>query len=121
MHLRLAAGGVPRARLYDIVIRTDVGTVDVAWSQKEDNDDDLKRLNLAHSRELKQLRDEFKDILEDNTPKPQEKHKSDLPPPPTGNDSNQRVNAGTGTGAVPPSVRPDQTPLPQKPGTGGSR
>src|SRR5690606_10187377 len=52
-----------KARFYDIVIRTDVGSVDVAWSQKEDADDDLKRLNLSRQRELKQLRDEYKGIL----------------------------------------------------------
>jgi len=46
-----------KAKFYDIVIRTDVGNVDVSWSQKEDTDDDLKRLNLSRQRELKQLRD----------------------------------------------------------------
>ena len=54
-----------KAKFYDVVVRTDVGSVDVAWSQKEDTDDDLKRLNLARSRELKQLKDEFKDILDE--------------------------------------------------------
>jgi hypothetical protein len=102
-------------RLYDIVIRTDVGTVDVAWSQKEDNDDDLKRLNLARARELKQLRDEFKDILDDHTPKPSDiKHKPlDLPPLPTQN-GDGRVNttnttndAGPGSNTTAPSVKPD--------------
>ncbi len=99
-----------RVRLYDIVIRTDVGNVDVAWSQKEDNDDDLKRLNLARSRELKQLRDEFKDILEEVAPKPQEKRKSDLPPPPSDGTTNQRVNPANGTGPINPAVKPEQTP-----------
>jgi hypothetical protein len=101
--------------LYDIVIRSDVGTVDVAWSQKEDNDDDLKRLNLARARELKQLRDEFKDILDDHTPKPSDSKSKplDLPPLPAAN-GDQRVNAGNGTGATPPAVKPDQT----KPGGG---
>ena len=59
-----------KAKFYDIVIRTDVGNVDVAWSQKEDNDDDLKRLNLARARELKQLHDEFHDILDEGVAKP---------------------------------------------------
>jgi hypothetical protein len=54
-----------KAKFYDIVIRTDVGSVDVDWSQKEDADDDLKRLNLSRQRDLKQLRDEFKGIIED--------------------------------------------------------
>src|SRR5205814_658246 len=59
-----------KAKFYDIVIRSDVGNVDVAWSQKADTDDDLKRLNLSRQRELKQLRDEFKDILDEGTVKP---------------------------------------------------
>lgn len=52
-----------KAKFYDVIIRTDVGNVDVSWSQKEDTDDDLKRLNLSRQRELKQLKDEFKDII----------------------------------------------------------
>lgn len=54
-----------RDRLYDVVIRSDVGTIDVSWSQKEEADADLKRYNLSRQRELKQLRDEFRDILEE--------------------------------------------------------
>ena len=59
-----------KAKFYDIVVRTDVGNVDVAWAQKEDADDDLKRLNLSRQRDLKQLRDEFKGILDDTATKP---------------------------------------------------
>jgi tetratricopeptide (TPR) repeat protein len=111
-----------RLRLYEIDIRTDVGNVDVAWSQKEDTDDDVKRLTLARSRELKQLKDEFRDILEEAAPKPVEKHnKVDLPPPPTDANSNERVAPGNGTGATNPAVKPDQPkPTPDKK-PGGSR
>ncbi|HEY0480860.1 MAG TPA: tetratricopeptide repeat protein [Kofleriaceae bacterium] len=70
-----------KAKFYDIVIRTDVGNVDVAWSEKEDIDDDLKRLNLSRQRELKQLRDEFKDILDAGTPKPSAPRKPEAPAP----------------------------------------
>ena len=64
-------------KLDDIVVRSEVGNVDVAWSQREDTDDDLKRLNLARARDLKQLRDEFRFVLDDAgstpaTPKPKE-------------------------------------------------
>lgn len=52
-------------RLYDVVIRSDVGVIDVSWSQKEESDADLKRYNLQRQRELKQLRDEFRDILDE--------------------------------------------------------
>ena len=59
-----------RDRLYDVVIRTDVGVIDVSWSQKEEADTDLKRFNLSRQRELKQLRDDFRDILEEAAAKP---------------------------------------------------
>jgi hypothetical protein len=71
-----------KAKFYDVVIRSDVGLVDVSWSQKEDVDGDLARFNLQKNRELKQLRDEFRDLLEEDalktntTPAPP-------PPPPT--------------------------------------
>jgi tetratricopeptide (TPR) repeat protein len=110
-----------KAKFYDVIIRTDVGTVDVSWSQKEDNDDDLKRLNLARARELKQLKDEFKDILEDKTPKPTAPKKSEIPPPtegaPTGSPDKgtgkeERVKpvGDTPKGPTQPSVQPDEKP-----------
>jgi len=109
-----------KAKFYDVIIRTDVGNVDVAWSQKEDNDDDLKRLNLARSRELKQLRDEFKDILDNGTQKPSAPKKSALPPPEEGTTGSpdkgggdQRVSPGSAPGTASPtspSVKPDEQP-----------
>jgi hypothetical protein len=59
-----------RDKMYDVVIKSDVGTVDVAWAQKSDTDDDIKRFGLNRSREQKQLRDEFKDILNQTVAKP---------------------------------------------------
>src|SRR5690606_4075352 len=41
-----------------------------AWSQREDTDDDLRRLNMARARDLKQLRDEFKFVLDETLPAP---------------------------------------------------
>jgi TolA-binding protein len=120
-----------KATFYDIVIRTDVGTVDVAWSQKEDSDDDFKRLNLSRQRELKQLRDEFKGILDGgalSTP-------GIAPPPAPGVEGNGtpagspdkgggngRVSPGADKpGATPtPVVRPDNKPTGTQP-TGGTR
>ena len=98
-----------KAKFYDIVVRTDVGTVDVAWSQREDTDDDLKRLNLARSRELKQLRDEFHDILDAGVARPSEPKKPlDLPPPSaTGNDGRIAPGGEKGTTGPAPAVKPD--------------
>jgi lipopolysaccharide biosynthesis regulator YciM len=103
-----------KARFYDIVIRTDVGNVDVAWSQREDVDDDLKRLNLSRQRELKQLKDEFKDILDAGTAKPSEPaRKSDLPPAGTAPDAGSPDKA-TGDPRVTPGEKPAR-PEPVKP------
>ena len=113
-------------KLYDVVIRTDVGNVDVAWSQKEDNDDDLKRLGLAKSRDLKQLRDEFKFVLDETTPTPAQPKPSALPaasteggasPDKGGGDTRIKPTEGsTTTGSPQPVVKPDNdkgTPAPK--------
>ena len=107
-----------KAKFYDVIVRTDVGNVDVAWAEKEDTDDDLKRLNLARSRELKQLRDEFKDILDAGTQKPSAPKKSALPPPQEGTSGSpdkgggdQRVSPGSAPGTqspTSPTVKPDE-------------
>jgi len=52
-----------KSKFYEVLVRSDVGIVDVNWSQKEESDDDLQRLNLDKSREIKQLKDEFADLI----------------------------------------------------------
>ncbi|HEX3766702.1 MAG TPA: tetratricopeptide repeat protein, partial [Kofleriaceae bacterium] len=92
-----------KARFYDIVIRTDVGNVDVSWSQREDIDDDLKRLNLSRQRELKQLKDEFKDVLDSGTQKP-----SAPKPPPVDAPGPSPDQAPPDSATPPPAaVKPD--------------
>lgn len=105
-------------KLYDIVIRADVGTVDVAWSQKLDTDDDLKRYNLNRSRDLKQLKDEFKDILDGGVAKPSAPRSAEMPkaapvadPPksPDAGKGGDRVKpADTSKKPADPTVKPDQ-------------
>jgi hypothetical protein len=116
-----------KAKFYDVIIRTDVGNVDVGWSQKEDADDDLKRLNLSRTRELRQLKDEFRDVLEGGTNKPSEvkKPESNLPAadpnapggsPDRANGGDTRVKpGGEKTEPSKPTVKPDPTgPAPKK-------
>lgn len=55
-------------KLYDVVIRADVGNIDVHWSQKEDIDQDVKRFQLERTREVKQIKDEFRDVLDKVVP-----------------------------------------------------
>ncbi|MEZ4364449.1 MAG: hypothetical protein R3B48_30010 [Kofleriaceae bacterium] len=96
---------VVRDRLYDVVIRTDVGVIDVSWAQKEEADADLKRYNLARQRELKQLRDEFRDILEEA------KAAKDQPaaPPPTPTEGTSPA-PGTAGGGAPADGAPGAPP-----------
>ncbi len=123
-----------KAKFYDIVIRTDVGNVDVAWSRKEDNDDDLKRLNLSRQRDLKQLRDEFRGIIEETTKSPaapapstkpaEAKDKPSASPDKGGTDT--RVSPGSSDPKQPaaPTVRPDNEskPAPKtQPKAGGAK
>ena len=58
-----------KAKFLDVLVRTDVGVVDVSWSEKEDVDETAQRLNLDKQREVKTLREEFRDLLiEDKAP-----------------------------------------------------
>ena len=115
-----------KAKFEDIVVRTDVGAIDVLWSQKEDADDDLKRLNLTQSRELKQLRDEFRGILDANvqTPSaPAPTPAADTSPavsPDKATGETSRVKPGGDAPKAPaaPVVRPDNETTPKK---GGSK
>jgi hypothetical protein len=75
-------------------------------------------MNLAKSRELKQLKDEYKDIIVDTTPKPV-KHQSALPPPPSP-EGGGRVNPTEGGGTTQPTVKPDEQKAPQ-PKKGGNK
>jgi hypothetical protein len=123
-----------KAKFYDIVIRTDVGTVDVNWAQKEDSDDDLNRLRLSRQRELKQLKDEFKGIL-DSGEKPRETGGgSDLPgadpnnpsgSPDKGQAGDRVKPGGEKTAPAQPVVKPDNdsgtTPKPAPAPRGGGR
>ncbi|MBK9072044.1 MAG: tetratricopeptide repeat protein [Myxococcales bacterium] len=53
-------------KFYEILVRSDVGVVDVHWSQREEGLEDLTKLTLERSRELKHLRDEFRDLIEED-------------------------------------------------------
>jgi hypothetical protein len=90
----------------------------VSWSQKVDNDDDFKRLGLAKARELKQLRDEFKDIITPAAPSGPPK-KTELPPGDREGESPDKQSGKPGDnrvkpvddqpkGQVSPTVKPDE-------------
>lgn len=81
--LRIAAKQVTQT-FYEHVVGADVGLVDVAWSQKEDADAALKSDGLSRQREMRQLRDEFRDLLESTrkTPPSEPPSPASTPTPP---------------------------------------
>ena len=52
-----------RKKFEDIVIQTDVGLIDVAWSLRESVDDGARRMTLAQARERRTLDAEFASIM----------------------------------------------------------
>jgi tetratricopeptide (TPR) repeat protein len=53
-------------RFYNIVVRSDVGIIDVAWALKDRATKEDNRLVAERKRELKLLDDEFKDVLKES-------------------------------------------------------
>ncbi|MEW5853967.1 MAG: tetratricopeptide repeat protein [Myxococcota bacterium] len=54
-----------RDRFYDVVLRADVGLIDLAWQQKQEKTDSVSTLVRKQKSELKALDDEFADVLRD--------------------------------------------------------
>ncbi len=54
-----------RASFYDLVLKADVGVVDVAFTRKQDKTIEIQKLATQKDRELKQLDEEFKEVLKD--------------------------------------------------------
>ncbi|MBK7863178.1 MAG: hypothetical protein IPJ65_32120 [Archangiaceae bacterium] len=54
-----------RASFYDLVLKADVGVVDVAFTRKQDKTLEIQKLANQKDRELKALDDEFKEVLKD--------------------------------------------------------
>jgi hypothetical protein len=52
-------------RFYDVVVRSDVGIVDVAWALKDSATRETSKLVAERKRELKLLDDEFKQVNKD--------------------------------------------------------
>jgi len=55
-----------RDRFYDLVLRADVGRIDVAWQQREEHRMRVDMLTRERSREIQALDDEFRDIMDDH-------------------------------------------------------
>jgi len=95
-------------KLYEVMMRSDVGVVDVAWSIKEGSDRTLRRLTLDQAREARTLDAEFADVVQEvrekTAPAPQA-------PPPKTEPTGTNPGTGTSTGGDAPKVRnPGGTP-----------
>jgi len=56
-----------RHRFYDIVLRADVGRIDVTWAQREEHRTRVDALTRDRAREIQTLDDEFRDIMDDGS------------------------------------------------------
>jgi hypothetical protein len=53
-------------RFYDLVLRADVGKIDVSWAKREDHRLRIDALTRKRARELQALDDEFRDVMDQN-------------------------------------------------------
>ncbi len=53
-----------RRRFYDLVMRADVGKIDVAWAKREDHRLRIDALTRERAREIQALDDEFRDVMD---------------------------------------------------------
>lgn len=56
---------VVQDRFYDLVLRADVGRIDVAWMTREEHADRVEMLTRNRSAELQALDDEFREIMDE--------------------------------------------------------
>ncbi len=61
-----------RDRFYDLVLRADVGRIDVTWALREEHRMRVDMLTRERSRELQALDDEFRDIMDEGMTAPDE-------------------------------------------------
>jgi hypothetical protein len=54
-----------RGQFYDLVLKADVGVVDVAFTRKRDKTSDIQQTAAQKERELKTLDEEFKEVLKE--------------------------------------------------------
>jgi tetratricopeptide (TPR) repeat protein len=54
-----------RKQFYDLVLKADVGIIDVAWTRKQDKTDHIQNLAKEKDKELKGLDEEFQEVLKD--------------------------------------------------------
>jgi len=53
-------------RFYDLVLRADLGQIDISWARREDHRLRIDALTRERARELQALDDEFRDVMDQN-------------------------------------------------------
>jgi TolA-binding protein len=61
-----ASFAAAKQKLYEILVRADVGVVDVGWSKKEDGDEAVRRVDLDRLREERMIEDELRLLFGDD-------------------------------------------------------
>ena len=54
-----------RRQVYDLVLKADVGIIDVAWTRKRSDADKIQKLASDKDRQLRLLEDDFREVLEE--------------------------------------------------------
>lgn len=57
--------GAVRNRFYDLVLRADVGNIDVSWADREEHRQRVELMTRQRATEIKALDDEFKEIMDE--------------------------------------------------------
>jgi TolA-binding protein len=57
--------GAVRARFYDLVLRADVGNIDVSWADREEHRQRVELMTRQRATEIKALDDEFQEIMDE--------------------------------------------------------
>jgi hypothetical protein len=54
-----------RNRFYDLVLRADVGNIDVSWADREEHRQRVELMTRQRATEIKALDDEFQEIMDE--------------------------------------------------------
>ncbi|MFO0607833.1 MAG: tetratricopeptide repeat protein [Polyangiales bacterium] len=91
-----------QVQLYQIVMRADLGLVDVAWEMREEHNNRARFLAEEQNREISQINDEFSEVTEGASPEDAQRL----------NGANNSGNAQPSTPAPAPAPTPTPAPAP---------
>jgi TolA-binding protein len=121
-HLVMQQFAAVRLHFYRIVMRADLGLVDVAWEQREEHNNRARLLAEEENREIAALNDEFREVTEGAEPEPMPPAAPQGTAPPGGaapapQPGGAAPQPGEGTPAPPPAGPTGAAPGATAPGT----